>query len=702
MKQRLLLYITSDRDAARNAVAATLAWATERAGWLFEVYYDAYRLGEHYGGGDPDTLAHGLLTGGTLIGAHHHERLYLLLHKFDTLVITQGAVAFDAALRQIGPPRIAPTSTDELYERAFSALNVDFPATAIIVDSAPLQALAGIDAYSYPEIVARRSLGFEASSFTDQAARWLVDHGVRELNTLWLGQRQRERIDQALAPIQGRPGVAQLDGVSNTDSFQSVTERAARRWRDQFSGGWILADPLTVSAWLPEAVRERRLAIYGKPQREIIRRLSAEMSASDSAVLGRQYEDADFFDLSALGVAFQLIDPGRPPFPVLQRAAYDWASAVISSSPNPLEPVEPDDRQLAQWARENRVLASLIFWTGMIRELENLPRILDLVALTRLFAGIALTVPALEYQPEAPLELLRVPIEQGGVYPHLEMLLASCGMGAAIESRMPSGRLSAYLTAANQKMDELRIPHEWRPTGWWTTMDPDMIPLPRPRMPVTPTLSRQAPFIRLRYASSTTQGASRQGASTKAAHVAEAAGGAPMEHGVSRKQRVGAWARSHGLGAALAPYRPYELFAPGDVRADVMDAARAAGMRYVFSKAGFGDPPRVLALHDDFIAMNYTAGRWDGWTPFETINDIHDLRSAERRLLARRKPGWLVSTLDSCLWTFTGPIWQRGAALFDMVSLLAKGGDSGRLINVTPRVVARYARIVAESRGSVE
>jgi hypothetical protein len=106
----------------------------------------------------------------------------------------------------------------------------------------------------------------------------------------------------------------------------------------------------------------------------------------------------------------------------------------------------------------------------------------------------------------------------------------------------------------------------------------------------------------------------------------------------------------------------------------------------------------VLALHDDFIAMNYTAGRWDGWTPFETINTIDDLRVAERRLLARRQPGWLVGTLDSCLWTFTGPIWQRGAALHQMASYLAAGGDSGRLINVTPRVVARYARIVAATQ----
>jgi hypothetical protein len=691
MKPRLLLYITADSNPARNAVAATLAWATERADWRFEVYYDAYRLGEHYGGGDPDLAPEGLLTGGTLVGAHHHERLYLLLHRFDTLVVTQGAVAFDAALRQIGVPRLTSTSVHDLYEQAFAALGVEIPTSAIILDAAPHPALQGLDAYSYPEIVARHALAFEASSLTDDAAHWLASHDARQFQTLWLGDQQRGRVARMLATAAGQPIITALDSLSGGDTFQSVTERLARRWHDHFAGGWILADPLTVSAWLPEAVRERRLAVYGKPQREIIRRLSAELQATNAAVLGRQYEDADFFDLSALGVAFQLIDPGRPPFPVLRYAGYDWAHAAPPQPPDDVGS-EPDDATLSRWAHEGRVLSSIIFWTGMIRELESLARIVDLVALTRLKAGLALTVSALEYQPEAPLELLGVPLERGGVYPHLELLLASCGLGASIESRMPPGRLSAYLAAANRTLDELAIPQAWRPTGWWTTMDPDMLPLRRPRLPATPVFARAAPFMRLRYTSAASQESGDGGAS------APTSGDAPDVAALSRKRRIGAWARAHGLEAMLAPYRPYELFAPGPLRPDVIEAARAAGLRYVFSKAGFGAPPRVLALHDDFIAMNYTAGQWDGWTPFETINTIEDLRSAERRLLARRKPGWLVGTLDSCLWTFTGPIWRRGAALYQIASYLVAGGDSGRLINVTPRVVARYARIVAEAR----
>ncbi|HET9109957.1 MAG TPA: hypothetical protein VFN78_03935, partial [Ktedonobacterales bacterium] len=244
-------------------------------------------------------------------------------------------------------------------------------------------------------------------------------------------------------------------------------------------------------------------------------------------------------------------------------------------------------------------------------------------------------------------------------------------------------------------MDELGIPQAWRPIGWWTTMDPDMLPLRKPLLPVTPRLTTRAPFVRLRYTAPSSRRHDAGGGATSAT-PATTASAAPAPS-LSRKQQIGAWARAHGLSEALDPYRPYELFAPGALRPDVIEAGRSAGLRYVFSKAGFGAPPRVLALSHDFIAMNYTVGRWDGWTPFETINDIGDVRSAERRLLARHQPGWLVGTFDSCLWTFTGPVWQRGAALHQIATMLASGGDSGQLINVTPRVVARYARIIAET-----
>jgi hypothetical protein len=93
--------------------------------------------------------------------------------------------------------------------------------------------------------------------------------------------------------------------------------------------------------------------------------------------------------------------------------------------------------------------------------------------------------------------------------------------------------------------------------------------------------------------------------------------------------------------------------------------------------------------------LNYTAGQWDGWTPFETINDLTDLRKSEKKLLRADKPGWIVSTIDSCLWTFGGEFWKKSRKLHEIAEFCAMGGRSKKLINVKPYTVARYARIIA-------
>lgn len=726
MKPRLLLYLTTERNPVRNAIAATLSWACEEAGWFFEAYHDGYRLGEHYGGGDPNTLPPGYAAGGTMVGAHHHERLYLLLHRFDTTVLLDGPVAFGPALDQLDVKRITPepdaTQADSsmrgnplgLYRAAFELLGIAMPDTLALLDACPAPSLAGLDAYYYPNIVVRRALALEIGDIGSglngmfgTLATFLAEGGVRRVALLGLNAEHTAAARRHISAA--APEVAiESDGVIQVaDTFDEITERIARQHLDAWGGGWILADPMTVSAWLPEAVRERRLAIYGRPQRRVIQRLATELSETHTAVLGRQYEDADFFELSSLGVAFQLVDPGRPPFPVLRHAGYQWSTGIECSAryrdTANRRPDEPDDEQLRRWAAEGRVLTSLIFWTGMIRELESLPRIVDLVALTRMKAGLALTTEALAYQPEAPLELLRVPLEQGGVFPHLEILLASCGVGAAIESRLPEGRLAAYFRDATLALDRLGLPPQVRPRGWWSTMDCEMRPLPHPRLPFALAPQRAAPFVKVRYAGATSTTTTSGGKPTSPAspglsRAATSALGAPgpRRRGVQNaKRQLGDWARAHGLRELLAPYRPYEFFAPGPFDAATVAPLRAAGLTYMFSKAGFGAPPRVLYRDDAFVALNYTVGHWDGWTPFETINGLQDLRAAERRLLAGRQPGWLVGTLDACLWAFTGPIWTRGAELRAIGEYLAHGGASGKLINVTPEVVARYARMLS-------
>ena len=122
----------------------------------------------------------------------------------------------------------------------------------------------------------------------------------------------------------------------------------------------------------------------------------------------------------------------------------------------------------------------------------------------------------------------------------------------------------------------------------------------------------------------------------------------------------------------------------------------------MLSKSGFGKPPHAVYRQGDFVALNYTAGQWDGWTPFETINDLNDLRRAERTLVGQGKPGWLLGSIDSCLWTFSGEIWDRAPGLASIARFVASGGSSGKLVNVRPRVLAHYARIISEERTVIQ
>jgi hypothetical protein len=40
--------------------------------------------------------------------------------------------------------------------------------------------------------------------------------------------------------------------------------------------------------------------------------------------------------------------------------------------------------------------------------------------------------------------------------------------------------------------------------------------------------------------------------------------------------------------------------------------------------------------------------------------------------------------------------WQKSNKLFEMAFYISRGGKTGKLINTTPRVISRYARILDE------
>ncbi len=678
-RPRLILYAARYQNPQKSAVASTLAWLAEANGYSFDLYYDAFRGGGHYGGGDPATLEPGTLTGGLVTGGRHLEVVATALQRFETTVVCAGPTAISntvAALAEASGARVYDAEEYDLvdlYDRVFSLLETDWPSTAVMLNAAPYPGLDGIDAYCYPEIFYRRALGIEAALPADQL-RALRLRGVEDMLTCGVGEEQR----MALTGLGFR--VRDLGVICEGDDYAAVTSRLAKRWEEKRSG-WLIGDPTLVAFWLPIACRERRTPIYSVPQSRVIEMLAADIAGTNTPILGRQFADEDFFELSKLGQSFQLVDPARPVLPVLQTYPTLWASSL----PDP-RAADPTDADLRTWARQGRVLASLVFWTGMMRETENLYALMDVLALTGLRAGLALTSQSAFWRP-SPLDLLTVPWEQGGVFPHVEILLASCGTGAAIESLLSPGRLKDHLRAATDELERAALPRVLWPEGWWATMDARMVPLDKGREPRPIRWRWTAPYFQLRFQPRNLD-AANAGSGPEVGRRPGSPGGAA--------RRIRAMVRDSRLSHVFEAYRPYERFEPGPVDPQLARTVQEAGFSYMLSKSGFGRPPHTVWSDGDFVAINYTAGQWDGWTPFETVNDVHDLRQAERKLLASGQPGWLLGSIDTCLWAFSGELWRRAPGLASIARHVAGGGVSGRLINVTPRVVARYARIIAE------
>jgi hypothetical protein len=652
-KPRLLLLLAGSDHPHRLAAAATLSWLGAARGLLVECYFDAVASGAHFGGGHPAHVPVEDLRGGTVSGGHHLEELYRLVHLFDCSAAGLGPTRFQPVLDNLGVPFIAhEQDIVALYRAVFGALGEPLPAQVLVVGDGDRPQEVPLGAYAYPEIVNRRLLAIACG---DEDALAKLENGA-SVEALWQPEGWK------------RARVSLIDTPADADAG-AHTIWMANRWKDS-AKGFILGDPELVGRWTPTAARESWLPLYGIPQSRTIARMRTQLAAQ-TVVFGRQQDDRDFLELSNAGVAFQLIDPGRPPFPVVKQSRERFPVFAPDS--------EPSDQDLRRWADEGRILATVLFWTGMIRELESLYALTDLLAVTRAAAGIVLTTGSYQYMREPPLALLYVPERFGGLAPRVEALLASAGVGAFLEAEAPAERFASLLKSSVDELAELLGGRDRVPHGWWGTLDTSWS---RSRRPGRISGDSRPPYFRLRFTP-------RRIEETVATGGGEGA------------RNLRSLVRRSPLGNLFEARRPFEEYVPGSPRRTVFDAVRDAGFEYAFTKSAFARRPAIANGVDGLTILNYTVGHWDGWTPFVTINRLSDLRQAERRLRRQGRPGWLVGTIDTCLWAFTGSLWSRGQELRSLCEWLAGGGDSRRLLNVNPRTVARYARVL-DKEGRVD
>lgn len=677
MKKKLFLYLSKSDHPENIAIASTMAWLCKSKDYIFDNYYESYHQGIHFTGGDSRNLDTGELSGGTVVGDRHFEEFYFLLHNFDVTIISYEDSIFSSTLINFNVPVIELSGhINDLYQKIFRLFDSPLPSDIVLIGSDYGKALSGLEAYLYPEIYYRKAIGVIDTIKNDELAN-LYQSGSK-IFCFYADKDVITRLQKTGYSIEI------IDQLKEKDDYLSVTTRIVKRWKEK-AKGVILGDPMLVAYWLPKACEEDLFSIYSIPQEKIVSSLGDFISSKRNVVYGRQYNDKDFFELSRLNQCFQVIDPCRPPFQSVKHVEYNWnKNQKAGGFYNP----EFTDAELKQFAREGKILISLMFWSGMVREIANFYNLMDLFAMTRLKCGLVLTAQSYEYMMHSPLELITVPWEQGGVYPLVEPVLGSCGIGVGIESYIDKNRLRETIDASLSRI-ALKVKNKcFMPRGWWATMDTDLVRLSRLEGPKPIRFLKYSPFIQIRFNAKEKKYEENSGPSE------ENSKWLPIQHLTEKLKEA---IRHAGLMKYFEPYRPYEFYRAGPIKKDLIEAIKTTGLKYMFTKSGFNENPEAKYIDDDFIAMNYTSGQWDGWTPFETVNDVSDLKKTENLLLNRKNPGWIVSTIDSCLWTFSGEFWKKGSKLFEIARFCSEGGKSGRLINVKPFTVARYARIITEN-----
>ena len=648
-------------------MGAALAAAAVRAGWAFETYHDAFRAGRHFGGGDPSKARPGWAAGSLVAGGRHAEQVAWLAARYEVVALGDPASVLWPALEASGAAALTagPDPSDVLIA-AFARMEEALPVRCLVLDGQP-QGRHGVCTapYLYPELLdGSPALAVDVSSGAGTCAS-LEAAGVTSFEGRWVDAGRAARFPRALSSGTGAVG---------DRTYADVTAAVAAEHAG-WGRGVLLGDPHLVGAQLGRAVRRRLLPLYGRPQVDAVERASTFLDGAEEPVWGRQYDDRDFFALARHGLSLQLVDPD-PPFdavaarrrPVRRRAA---------------APTAPSDDELHGWAVAGRVLSAPLFWCGMVRELDVLPRLVDVLVTTGVKAGVVVTTETVAHAPPGLLELLVTSPDRGGVAGQVELLLASTGRGVAPETLLPPGVLARNLASARAEVVE-QLPEELAPRGWWPLLDAPLEPVADARV----GWRTGVPVVWRGGAPVLDEGEAGEPGATAAAPSPSVA--------ASLRRATRQAARAVGADRFLEERRPFHRFRPGPYDPAVAAAVKGAGFDHQWTKAAFGSPD-VVHRDGDFVALAFTAGEWDGWTPFYTVGDARDVARAERRLVARRAPGWLVSTVDATLWAMSAEILDHGPRL---VALARAFAGSDRLCNVLPGDVARYARIIEGTAGA--
>jgi hypothetical protein len=489
--KNLLLFISSYSNPHKDVAAATIAWLAKEIGWNFELYYEAYHSGKHFLPRFSEDH-----FGSTAVGGFHLERFLFINKLFNVKFAILGNPKLFSShfLKSIGADIIVETQDLlEFYKNIFSYFSVRFPKELVVVGTRPFlgtskipsrdahprlfkkiikksldkfrptqkgvsQNLVNASPYCYPEIYYRNALGVACTTPSSFDFQKIDD--FEDVYTLFAPDEIEEDLKNKGFNVKA------VDKFQPSDTYWSVTNRITERWLKD-SNGVAFCDPVLTSYWLPWLCRHKKLAVYEtfmEPVRDQMRDLV--LRTEDRILYGRHSSDQDITELSKDDIAFQIMDPGRPLFPIVEESNYRMHKPEKS-----YYEFEPSDDTLKSYADKRKILCTVLFYCPDIRHAEVLPRILELATLTKMKMGLAITAQWYQLVPEI-LEMINVPIENGGVFPNVEPLLCSAGIGVGVEANgfLKEITLRKHLKEAKRIISEI-AGSESLPKGHYPFLD---------------------------------------------------------------------------------------------------------------------------------------------------------------------------------------------------------------------------------------
>jgi hypothetical protein len=440
-KPPMVLLIARFSHPSKSLVATTLGWMCKDRGWEFDAYYAAEREGGIFAN-----------HGSTALGGRHYAAVARALAGFDTTVVRLGDVDIFTSLINPGARQVMADEKGliDLYERTARRLGMEFPKTAVAVQTRdlPKGLQHGVGQYVFPESVYRKAVAVPLELKAEEVQR-LKSLGVAQVWTV--AAKGADTSAWRAAGMDVQPA----DDLSG--DYLALTVRVAERWLKQ-AAAVDACEPILAEYLLPMEVRDNRLQLCAPAMKAAVDRIPAlAKDKGQAAVYGRYGGgaiggiggDKGLFGLFRAGISFQVTEPGRPPLTV-----FAHRPAPMPQPAKSWTDLEPSDEQLAKWAAEGKILATYITHSGELSHEDALAFFVDYTATTKVRFGMGVHWQRYAMDPDC-VEPMQVPVDEGGVLGLVEPVLHSGGFGIIAESLAPPDKVAGMMREAREAIAKI-------------------------------------------------------------------------------------------------------------------------------------------------------------------------------------------------------------------------------------------------------